>query len=105
MKKLMFLTVLALISGCGSTFTGEESVPEMIPNPLPSPFQSIVVTGRVVNLRQGPGTQYAVVGSARAGDSLMVTGEASDWYRVYYPEKSLFAWIYAGLTTGAAMPQ
>lgn len=104
-EKLIILTVFVLITGCGSTFTEEESVPEPVPNPLSTPFQTVVVTGREVNLRQGPGTQYAVVGSSHAGDSLMVTGEASDWYRIYFPEKSLFAWIYAGLTSGAVMPQ
>ena len=97
-------TILLIFSGCGTELFTGESTPEPIPNPLPSPFQPVVVTGRVVNLRQGPGTQYAVVGSAHAGDSLLVTGEAPDWYRIYVPEKSLFAWIYAGLTSGAVMP-
>ena len=96
---------LFLLAGCGSTLTGEETVPETIPNPLSNPFQSVVVTGNVVNLRQGPGTQYDIVGTARAGDNLMVTGEVSDWYRIYVPEKSLFAWVYAGLTSGADMPR
>lgn len=96
--------IIFLFSGCGTELSTVESTPEPIPNPLPSPFQSVVVTGRVVNLRQGPGTQYAVVGSAHAGDSLMVTGEAEEWYRIYVPEKSLFAWIYAGLTSGTTMP-
>lgn len=98
-------TILLIFSGCGTELVTVDSAPEPIPNPLPSPFQPVVVTGRVVNLRQGPGTQYAVVGSAHAGDSLMVTGEAPDWYRIYVPEKSLFAWIYAGLTSGTAMPR
>ncbi|MCD4708757.1 MAG: SH3 domain-containing protein [Candidatus Sabulitectum sp.] len=102
---IIFLAILLILPGCGSTLTGEQSPPEAIPNPLPSPYQSVVVTGSMVNLRQGPGTQYAVVGSAHSGDSLMVTGEAPDWYRIFVPEKSLFAWVYAGLTSGAQMPR
>ncbi|MCK5035974.1 MAG: SH3 domain-containing protein [Candidatus Sabulitectum sp.] len=106
MKSLtVVLAIFIILSGCGTELSTGESTPEPIPNPLPSPFQPVVVTGRIVNLRQGPGTQYAVVGSAHAGDSLMVTGEAAEWYRIYVPEKSLFAWIYAGLTSGTAMPR
>ncbi len=101
----VLFSISILLAGCSTELSTGESAPEPIANPLPNPFQAVVVTGRVVNLRQGPGTQYAVVGSAQAGDSLMVTGEATDWYRIYVPEKSLFAWIYAGLTSGAVMPQ
>ncbi len=97
------IVVVFLLLGCGSTTTGEDSdVTLSLPQ---NPYQTVTVTGSTVNLRQGPGTLYAVVGSAHAGDTLMVTGEAPDWYRVYLPEKSLFAWIYAGLTSGAVMPQ
>lgn len=102
---IVFLSILLILPGCGNTLTAEETNPEPIQNPLTIPFQLVVVTGGVVNLRQGPGTQYDIVGSAHAGDSLMVTGEAPDWYRIYVPEKSLFAWVYAGLTSGAVMPR
>jgi len=95
--------VAVLLAGCGETVVVESAPP---PGGFPgtNPFQQVLVTGNVVNLRQGPGTQYSVVGSARAGDTLLVTGEAPDWYRVYIPEKSLFAWIYSPLTSGAEMP-
>ena len=103
MKYFVLMIVMMLLFGCGSFTTGEDSnVTFSLP---PNPYQTVTVTGSTVNLRQGPGTLYTVVGSAHAGDTLMVTGEAPDWYRVYFPEKSLFAWIYAGLTSGAAMPQ
>jgi uncharacterized protein YgiM (DUF1202 family) len=68
------------------------------------PPSRTVVTGSSVNLRQGPGTVYAVVGRVHRGDTLVVVGEAVDWYRVYLPGLSLFAWISAGLTTGAELP-
>lgn len=102
---LIMLSILTIFCGCGNTLAGEntaENTGQIVP--VSNPFQTVLVTGRVVNLRQGPGTQYAIVGSACAGDSLLVTGEASDWYRIYVPEKSLFAWIYAGLTSCAVMP-
>ncbi len=103
---VILLTVLLFLAGCGNTVSVDNTDGNtQQPNPPNNPFQTVLVTGRTVNLRQGPGTQYAIVGSVHAGDSLMVTGEAPDWYRIYLPEKSLFAWIYAGLTSGAVLPQ
>jgi len=64
----------------------------------------IIVTGSVVNLRSGPGTIYAVLGQVHQGDSLQVTGGLEDWYRVYIPRISLFAWIYGPLTSGTELP-
>lgn len=40
------------------------------------------VTGNAVNLRSGPGTDYAVVGSRDKGASLSVTGVSGSWYKV-----------------------
>jgi uncharacterized protein YgiM (DUF1202 family) len=42
------------------------------------------VTATAINVRQGPGTTYPVIGVAYAGDSLSVTGQnaASGWYQV-----------------------
>ena len=104
MRLTRFVFVFAvLFAGCGEKVV-EETQPPPTGFPGTNPFQSVVVTGNTVNLRQGPGTVYTVVGTAVSGDTLLVTGEAPDWYRVYIPEKSLFAWIYSPLTTGAAMP-
>ncbi len=64
----------------------------------------IIVTGRVVNLRSGPGTVYAILGQVHEGDSLQVTGGLDDWYRIYVPSMSLFAWIYGPLTSGTELP-
>lgn len=57
------------------------------------------VTVRVnANLRQGPGTNYPIVGGASAGQTLTVIGqsEAGDWYQL-----SGGAWIFASLVGGA----
>ena len=64
----------------------------------------ITVTGRVVNLRSGPGTEYGILGQVQEGDSLQVTGGLDDWYRIYIPSMSLFAWIYGPLTSGTELP-
>lgn len=100
----VFLLSLAL--GCGSTMETSSAPPPPAPPPAPlsMPPSRTVVTGSTVNLRQGPGTIYAVLGRVHRGDTLVVVGEAEDWYRVYLPGLSLFAWISAGLTTGADLP-
>gem|GEM_PF-1270634 len=99
-------TGLFLLSLCGCGTVATQPPPDTTFVPVASYFPDTrtVVTGREVNLRQGPGTVYAIVGSVHAGDTLVVLGEAEDWYRIYFPERSLFAWIFAGLTTGAELP-
>lgn len=104
MKKLIgAVFIILLAGGCGQKVVQQVEPP---PDGYPgmNPYQVVVVTGSVVNLRQGPGTEYAIVGRAVAGDSLLVTGEAPDWYRIYDAGNSLFAWIYSPLTSGAVMP-
>jgi len=64
----------------------------------------ITVTGSAVNLRSGPGTAYGILGQVHEGDSLQVTGGLDDWYRIYIPSMSLFAWIYGPLTSGTVLP-
>lgn len=98
----VFFCFFLLVQGCGEAVVTQS---EFVPPTPTNPYNSLTVTGSVVNLRQGPGTQYAIVGRAYEGDSLLVTGETSDWYRVYLPEKSLFAWIYSALTSGASLPE
>jgi len=105
--QLVIINILVFTFGCGTELAlqGTENEPIQMNPVFLNPFQTVAVTGSIVNLRQGPGTQYQIVGTALAGDSLLVTGETTDWYRIYSPEKSLFAWVFAGLTSGAALPQ
>ena len=49
--------------------------------------------GSVVNLRTGPGTEYAVVSGARSGASLTVLASQGNWYQVYVPSRGVTAWI------------
>jgi len=93
--------LLVLLPSCGT----DGSIPERFTPPVSqTPWSVVVVTGSVVNLRAGPGTQYERVGSVHVGDTLQVTGGVDDWYRVYYPAGSQFAWIYGNLTSGTELP-
>lgn len=67
-------------------------------------WNCITVTGSAVNLRSGPGTEFAILGQVHEGDSLQVTGGLDDWYSIYVPRISLFAWIYGPLTSGTELP-
>ena len=52
-----------------------------------------------MNIRRGPGTNYAIVGSAATGEQFDITGKnpASDWWRIDYQGQN--AWIYAPMVT------
>ena len=47
----------------------------------------------VVNLRTGPGTEYAVVSGARNGAALTILATQGNWYQVYVPSRGVTAWI------------
>jgi hypothetical protein len=53
-----------------------------------------------VNLRGGPGTDYAVVGGLSVGDVVIADGrnEANDWLRVQFDNNGI-GWVFAPLVT------
>ncbi len=58
----------------------------------------LVVSGEIVNVRQGPGTAYPTVGTAAVGDEFTPTGrnEAGDWWEVCcFAEQP--GWLYGPL--------
>jgi hypothetical protein len=76
--------------------------------PPPEPPPSDVCTASTTtaaNLRDGPGTTYAVVGSVPADTSLYVTGvnAAGDWYAVR-TERFPSAWIAGFLISPPQCP-
>ncbi len=42
------------------------------------------VTGAVVNIRSGPGTNYSVIGQVTADQTYQVSGETNGWYKISY---------------------
>lgn len=60
------------------------------------PLASVIA--ETVNLRAGPGTNYQVVGEARSGETLPITGRSAtgDWWQVVAPDGQT-AWVNAGL--------
>jgi len=75
---------------------------EAVPVPTETPLPPVIVLPTVnsaANLRSGPGTGYAVVGSASSGQVIDVVGRTGDnqWYQM-----ADGGWIYAGLVDGVA---
>ena len=80
-----------------------EPAPEPTSEPEAATPDRVVatVTGTVVNLRAGPGTEHATDGQVRAGDQLHVTGRNADgsWLQVEHPAATgELVWIYSPLT-------
>ena len=88
-----------------------EPTPQPAPEPTPEPTRepqtetsdrvTATVTGAVVNLRRGPGTEHGINGQVRAGDQLHVTGRNADgsWLQVAHPAATgELVWIYGPLT-------
>jgi len=64
---------------------------------------SVAVTGDLVNLRSGPGTDYPRTGQVPRGTLLAVAGQSGDWYRVRLAGGEL-CWIAGWLVKINAEP-
>ena len=78
-----------------------EPEPE-IAEPAPEPAAlSVIVTSIVVNLRAGPGTDFAIAGWVHAGDVLRAVGSNDNgtWLQIEDPQaQDSRLWIYGALT-------
>ncbi len=79
--------------------------PTDTPTPLPTaalgtptPLPAVAIPRSDLNVRQGPGTDYPTMGTARAGQAYPITGRnaAGDWWRIEYLGQP--GWLYAPLT-------
>jgi dipeptidyl aminopeptidase/acylaminoacyl peptidase len=96
--------------------TAEESVaPDAASQGLPATQDFVVevaTTDARLNIRSGPGVQYAVVGKAQSGQQLIVLArnEQGDWFQVAQPGAGEGAspgvgWVSAEFVRGAALLQ
>lgn len=64
----------------------------------PGAFGSTVrIAAERANLRRGPGTGYAILRTAKAGDRLVRLGERGNWVQVAVPETGRVAWVFGKL--------
>jgi curli biogenesis system outer membrane secretion channel CsgG len=85
----------------------QKETPKPPPSPQkvapPSPLRTTQVAWDSVNLREGPGTGYKVVGNAKKGTSLKVLEANGDWLRVRL-ENGSTAWVSKSATSDAPNP-
>lgn len=58
----------------------------------PTSGKKVIVNGSIVNLRQGPGTNYSRAGQVSNGTELVVLAEKDGWYKIQSPQGGQ-AWI------------
>lgn len=63
---------------------------------------TVTVTGNVVNVRTGPGTNFPVVSKVNKGTTLTVKEQAFGWYKVVLPDGTTTGWIASWLVSGTA---
>ena len=56
------------------------------------------VRGSLVNIREGPGTNYKVIAKVKRGDKLIKVGERGNWYQVRIEKSGEMGWIFKPLT-------
>ncbi|MFN8446909.1 MAG: SH3 domain-containing protein [Caldilineaceae bacterium] len=69
------------------------------PTNTPPPANPQVVVSNGINVRGGPGTNYAIIGAATAGQSFPVTGknQAGDWWQINFNGQT--GWVFGQLVT------
>lgn len=115
---------MALLTACGSASATPTAIMETMPalptstpmpsdTPLPTAIASQVVINAVllqqVNVRNGPGTGYDVIGLLDAGQMVDVIAQSADsgWYQIIYPAGiDGIAWVAAQYvsTSGNIVP-
>jgi len=82
------------------------SPPPSSPSPTPkatpeTPLRATKVVWTAVNLREGPGTGYKVVGNVKKGTSLAILAVKGNWLHVRLEDKSE-AWVSKAATSEAS---
>lgn len=74
--------------------------PTPVPTDTPAPVARMTITNQVANVRSGPGTNYAVIGSVSQGMQFDVTGKnpAGDWFQFCCVNGEV-GWMFAQLAT------
>ncbi|MBX3049930.1 MAG: SH3 domain-containing protein [Caldilineaceae bacterium] len=74
--------------------------PTPVPTDTPPPAARMTITNQVANVRSGPGTNYAVIGSVNQGMQFDVTGKnpAGDWFQFCCVNGEV-GWMFSQLAT------
>ncbi len=86
----------------GDEEAADEETAEETPRPEPDVPTAYTQPDRM-NVRGGPGTNYAVITNVPAGSALeiLASNAGGDWYQVRLPDQEEPGWVYAPLTDSA----
>ena len=76
------------------------TVDQALPTAILTSITPWVTIDTPVNVREGPGTNYRVIGTAAPGDFFVITGKSpglGDWWQVNIGDR--FGWVYGPLVT------
>ncbi|RIK33422.1 MAG: hypothetical protein DCC55_34945 [Chloroflexi bacterium] len=108
MKRLIWLTALVFVLSLSHPFTVSlaQSTPTRTPTPTATPQTQTATVLRNANLRAGPGTTFAIVGSVRTGDKLTVVSQnaAGDWLELADGKWIAAFLVRVEVTTSPATP-
>lgn len=89
--------------------TPEPATPTFTPEPTATPDNTVSITFvQNMNVRSGPGTNYAVVGAGTAGVTVKVIGRNPDnsWLQIEFPDAADgVGWIYTELVDVKGAPE
>ena len=77
--------------------TSTATATALLPAATPTPEGPAVLVQANANIRSGPSTAYPVIGGARAGDRLSVTGRFSGWWQIALAGRA--GWIWGELVS------
>lgn len=91
-------TLTAIVPTPTPTPVPPTPTPQAAETPAASP--AVRVVAPVVNVRQGPGTAYPVIGQAQAGERypVLARNEAGDWWQIAFGDA--VGWVSAALAQG-----
>lgn len=77
------------------TAANVENVPTVGDSSPQTPVDAVATVGGDLNVREGPGTDYARIGGANQGEEFAITGKSADgeWWQVDFGGRA--GWLYA----------
>ena len=120
LRRMLFLVALTLVvllvSACGSAATPTPKptlpLPTASPTPLPptptpvpptptplpptpTPVPPQAMTKQQTNVRQGPGTTFAIAGKMPTNTAAAIVGKSEDskWFQIAFPDAAHPAWV------------
>src|SRR4051812_20099588 len=89
-KKRLLTGLVTTILCTGITGFNITHIPMFQPSIVSAASLSYTTTGNL-NIRSGPSTNYAILGTVKKGTNLTITGNTgNDWYNVSYNNKAGF---------------